>query len=411
MSSARTSTPPSVRQALSRIAEANGDLNAFLTVIETRAEGISLAVKDLFDTAGIETTYGSQIYRGHVPKRSAEAVQRLEAAGYVVVGKTNLDEFAYGVTSENPHFGAVRNPLDPERSAGGSSGGSGAALAAGMCDVALGTDTGGSIRIPAACCGVVGFKPTYGAVSMHGIFPLSPSFDHAGPMARTAGECADAFAALAGRPVDRELDLASLRIGVAESYFDPCAPGVEGAVRGALELVPDAKALDFPPPDEFDNTPMFFAECSAVHRKTFPSRASEYGEDAAGRLRRGLQIKAVDYLACREERSGYRAACLRALEGFDLLVTPTMPIVAPWLRAANVELGGLSWTTRDLVSRNTRPFNSLGWPVVAVPCAPAEDGLPASLSLAGRPGEDALVLGAAMALEKRLRSAGVGSAR
>jgi aspartyl-tRNA(Asn)/glutamyl-tRNA(Gln) amidotransferase subunit A len=154
---------------------------------------------------------------------------------------------------------------------------------------------------------------------------------------------------------------------------------------------------------------MFFAECSAVHLKTFPARASEYGADAAGRLERGRQIAAVDYLACREERSEYQAACLRAFDGFDLLVTPTMPIVAPRLGTARVELGGASWTTRDLVSRNTRPFNSLGWPVLAVPCGPAEDGLPASLSIAGRPGHDALVLGAGMALETRLRSTGLWS--
>jgi Asp-tRNA(Asn)/Glu-tRNA(Gln) amidotransferase A subunit family amidase len=151
---------------------------------------------------------------------------------------------------------------------------------------------------------------------------------------------------------------------------------------------------------------MFFAECSAVHRETFPARAAEYGQDAAGRLERGAWIAAVDYLACRDERLAFQAACLDALEGFDLLVTPTMPVVAPRLGTARIELGGRSWTTRDLVSRNTRPFNSLGWPVLALPCGRAEDGMPASLSLAGRPGDDALVLGAGLALEKLLRASG-----
>src|SRR5439155_2980894 len=151
--------------------------------------GIGLAVKDLFDTAGLVTTYGSILFADHVPHRTAEAVRRLEQGGYGVVGKTNLHEFAYGVTSENPHFGTVPSPLAPGRIAGGSSGGSAAALAAGLADAALGTDTGGSIRIPAACCGIVGFKPTFGLVPLEGCFPLAPSFDHAGPMARSVDEC------------------------------------------------------------------------------------------------------------------------------------------------------------------------------------------------------------------------------
>src|SRR5438552_5783559 len=157
----------------------------FLARPDAPAAGIPLAVKDLFDTAGLTTTYGSAIFADHVPSETAEAVLRLESAGYVNVGKTNLHEFAYGVTSMNPHFGWVPNPVAPGRIAGGSSGGSAAALAAGLADAALGTDSGGSIRIPAAFCGVVGFKPTYGLVSLAGCFPLAPSFDHAGPMART----------------------------------------------------------------------------------------------------------------------------------------------------------------------------------------------------------------------------------
>ena len=160
-------------------------------------DGISLAVKDLFDTAGLTTTYGSILFADHVPERSAEAVVRLERVGYVNVGKTNLHEFAYGVTSQNPHFGTVPNPIAPGRTAGGSSGGSAAALAAGLADAALGTDSGGSIRIPAACCGIVGFKPSYGLVPLDGCFPLAPTFDHAGPMARTVADCTAMLEALA----------------------------------------------------------------------------------------------------------------------------------------------------------------------------------------------------------------------
>src|SRR4249920_1983216 len=163
----------------------------FLARPETIANGRRLAVKDLLDAAGLTTTYGSIIYADHVPERSAEAVTRLEAAGYANVGKTNLHEFAYGITSVNPHFGTVPNPRSPGRMAGGSSGGSAAAIAAGLAECALGTDSGGSIRIPAACCGIVGFKPTYGAVSLEGCFPLAPSFDHVGPMARNVRGCVE----------------------------------------------------------------------------------------------------------------------------------------------------------------------------------------------------------------------------
>src|SRR5215216_1836030 len=188
----------------------------FLARPEQPAEGIPLAVKDLFDTAGLRTTYGSIVYADHVPEKSAEAVSKLEAAGYANVGKTNLHEFAYGVTSANPHFGMVPNPAAPGRMAGGSSGGSAAALAAGLADAALGSDSGGSIRIPAACCGVVGFKPSYGLVSLAGCFPLAPSFDTAGPMATSVADCTAMMRALADGFRPRELEsLEHLDGGVA----------------------------------------------------------------------------------------------------------------------------------------------------------------------------------------------------
>src|SRR5215208_2547422 len=190
----------------------------FLALPERPASGIPLAVKDLFDTAGLITTYGSSIFAEHVPQETAEAVRLLEAAGYADVGKTNLHEFAYGVTSMNPHYGWVPNPVRARRIAGGSSGGSAAALAAGLADAALGTDTGGSIRIPAAYCGVVGFKPTHGLVSLEGCWPLAPSYDHAGPMARTVAECAAMMTPLAG--IDAAaVELEHVRLGVATSWL------------------------------------------------------------------------------------------------------------------------------------------------------------------------------------------------
>src|SRR5918994_2739136 len=186
-------------------------------------DGIQLAVKDLFDTAGLPTTYGSILFTGHVPERSATAVTQLEATGYANVGKTNLHEFAYGVTSQNEHFGTVPNPLAPGRLAGGSSGGPAAALAGGLADAALGSDSGGSIRIPAAWCGVVGLKPTYGLVSLDGCFPLAPSFDHAGPMARTVTACEEQLRALA--PTFQPLRLESLEeVEVGVAWLDLCEP-------------------------------------------------------------------------------------------------------------------------------------------------------------------------------------------
>src|SRR5437870_5118993 len=209
----------------------------FLARPETPRPGIPLAVKDLLDTAGLTTTYGSPIFADHVPAKSAAAVERLEAAGYADVGKTNLHEFAYGITSENAHFGTVPNPVAPGRIAGGSSGGSAAALAAGLAEAALGTDSGGSIRIPAACCGVVGFKPTYDLVPTDGCFPLAPSFDHVGPMARTVADCAAQLEVLA--PNFRRESLASLeelRVGVA--WVDAAEPLVAARVSDAVARFP-----------------------------------------------------------------------------------------------------------------------------------------------------------------------------
>src|SRR5581483_11774981 len=221
----------------------------FLARPEKPADGVSLAVKDLFDTAGLTTTYGSAIFAEHVPTRTAEAVRLLEEAGYADVGKTNLHEFAYGTTSENPHFGTVPNPVAPGRVAGGSSGGSAAALAAGLADAALGTDTGGSIRIPAACCGVVGFKPTFGLVPLEGCFPLAPSLDHAGPMARSVGECAAMMAVLAPALEPTSLDsLDELTVGVA--WTDHADPLVRARVDEAAQLLPGARRIDLPLADD-----------------------------------------------------------------------------------------------------------------------------------------------------------------
>src|SRR6266542_3247043 len=259
----------------------------FLAQPEHRRDGIPLAVKDLFDTAGLTTTYGSVIFAEHVPEQTAEAVRRLEAAGYASVGKTNLHEFAYGVTSMNPHFGWVPNPRAAGRIAGGSSGGSAAALAAGLADAALGTDSGGSIRIPAAFCGVVGFKPTYGLVPLDGCWPLAPTYDHAGPMALSVGECAAMMAPLAELEAE-PVELESLRVGVARSWLDECDPLVRARIEEAAGAFADRVEIDFPL--EAGDGACFKRDVAGVHETLFAERRDEYGEDVARKIERCLAV-------------------------------------------------------------------------------------------------------------------------
>jgi aspartyl-tRNA(Asn)/glutamyl-tRNA(Gln) amidotransferase subunit A len=351
-----------------------------------------LAVKDLFDTAGLTTTYGSAIFAEHVPERSAEAVLRLEQAGYANVGKTNLHEFAYGVSSQNPHFGTVPNPVAPGRLAGGSSGGSAAALAAGLVDAALGSDSGGSIRIPAACCDVVGFKPTFDLVPLDGCFPLAPSFDHVGPMALSVGDCTAMLAALApGFRAERSVSLEEVEVAVGwTSLADPL---VRERVERAAAHFPRARPVDFPLPEGIQHA--FMREVADVHRSLFPERSEEYGDNVRTKVQRCLEVTDAEAEASRRSREAYRDAAERALGDADLLLTPTLAMVAP---PADVE----ELDVRLRMIQLTIPFNALGWPALALPCGPAEDGLPASVQLVGRPGDDALVLAVSAALEAAL---------
>jgi len=350
-----------------------------------------LAVKDLLDTAGLTTTYGSAIFAEHVPSRSAESVLRLEAAGYANVGKTNLHEFAYGTTSENQHFGTVPNPRAPGRIAGGSSGGSAAALALGLAEAALGTDSGGSIRIPSACCGVVGFKPSYGLVSADGCFPLAPSFDHVGPMARTATGCAAQLGALV-EGFERQTVDSLEEVGVAIAWVDEADPLVGAAVRMAAGLFPRREELDWPRP-QIDA--LFMHEVADVHRELFAEHADLYGDELATKIERCLGVSDAEASHAARAREEYRERCTQLLEGIELLVTPTLACVAPPTGIGDIAL-------RTTLIRNTLPFNALGWPALALPCGPAEDGLPASVQLVGPPGADALVLAVGERLELAL---------
>jgi aspartyl-tRNA(Asn)/glutamyl-tRNA(Gln) amidotransferase subunit A len=363
--------------------------------VEQPAEGIRLAVKDLFDTAGVTTTYGSVIFAEQVPTETAEAVRRLEQAGYANVGKANLHEFAYGTTSLNVHFGAVPNPIAPGRIAGGSSGGSAAALAAGLAEAALGTDSGGSIRIPSACCGTVGLKPTYGLVPLEGCFPLAPSYDHAGPMARDVAGCTAMMSALVPGFAEQGLESPEeLRIGVA--WLEHADPGVRERVRAATELFPRRENVDLPFAE--GTFPLFMREVADVHGALFPDNADAYGDEVRRKIERCLEVSDGEAEAAAAARERYREHVAELTDAFDLLVTPTLPIVAPpAAQAAND-------TFRDQLTQFTYPINVLGRPALALPCGPAEDGLPASVQLIGRQGEDSLVLAAGALLERELAS-------
>jgi aspartyl-tRNA(Asn)/glutamyl-tRNA(Gln) amidotransferase subunit A len=352
----------------------------FLARPHETSAGTALAVKDLLDTAGLTTTYGAAVFADHVPDRTATAVARAEAEGYAIAGKTNLHEFAYGTTSENPHFGTVPNPVAPGRIAGGSSGGSAAAVAAGHVDVALGTDSGGSIRIPAACCGIVGFKPTYDLVPTEGCFPLAPSFDHVGPLGADVAACEALLGALAP---GFEPARAPSQLRVASAWLEGADPLVRARVEAVAQLL-DAQPIEFPPTSD-DTYPLFSHEVADVHRELYAEHGDLYGEDVAVKIERCLLVTESDAAAAQRARDAYREAAEAAFEGYDLLLTPTLSSVAPPAGIGDAKL-------RDRLIRFTYPFNALGWPALALPCGPAEDGLPASAQLVARPGEDALVL-------------------
>ncbi len=358
--------------------------------------GEPVAVKDLLDTAGLTTTYGSALFAEHVPAVSAAAVQLLEAAGYSVAGKTNLHEFAYGISSQNAHYGTVPNPVAPGRLAGGSSGGSAAAIAAGDVELALGSDSAGSIRIPAAWCGVVGFKPTHGLVSVAGCFPLAPSFDVVGPLASSVGGCERLLRALAPgfEPFALE-SLEELEVGVA--WLDRADPLVRERVGAAASVFPRRREIELPlaPPNRAD----FMREVADVHRVLFPGNEELYGENVRGKIERCLRVRDEEVAAAELERAEYRARVLEAADGVDLVVTPTVLLVAPPADADELAL-------RLPATDHTYPFSSLGWPALALPCGAAEDGLPTSVQLAAPKGEDARVLAAGRLLESLLQGRG-----
>jgi aspartyl-tRNA(Asn)/glutamyl-tRNA(Gln) amidotransferase subunit A len=368
--------------------------HVFITTIDDPPAGTRLAVKDILDTAGIRTTYGSLVFEHHVPDATAEAVVRLEGAGYADVGKTNLHEFAFGMTSENPHYGTVPNPIAPGRIAGGSSGGSAAALAAGMADAALGSDTAGSIRAPSACCGVVGFKPTFGLVPTGGCFPLAPTFDHIGPMARTVAECARMMRALAP-DLDPVPQVSPGDVAVGVAWTGEADPLVRTRVEEAAATFPNRRELHLPAmPPGVQHVRM--RETAEVHVKLFSEYRDRYGHDVAEKLDRCLEVTDREYEAGLRTRERYRERFAELMRDVDVLLAPTLPMVAP-----PVGIGDLALRAR--MTRFTYPFDAIGAPALAVPCGAAEADLPASAQVVARPGMDALVLGVGALLDPARR--------
>jgi aspartyl-tRNA(Asn)/glutamyl-tRNA(Gln) amidotransferase subunit A len=364
-------------------------VSIFITEVAPEGDGPTLAVKDIFDTAGVRTTYGSAIFREHVPERTAGAVTLLQDAGYAMVGKANLHEFAWGITSENDHYGWVPNPTAPGRVAGGSSGGSAAALAAGLVDAALGSDSGGSIRIPAACCGVVGLKTTFGLVPIDGCWPLAPSYDTAGPMARDVAGCERMMEAMA--PGYERASLSSLddlRAGLA--WTEAADPLVRARVEEVAARLRSCRPVDLPLPDGVSTG--FAREVTEVHIDLFREHEAEYGPSVAHKMRTSLKITDAEAQAGVRARELYCERVAALMEDLDLILTPTLPMVAPPAGVGDLELRGRMLSL-------TFAWNAVGAPALALPCGPAEDGLPASVQLLGKPGEDALVLAAGRLLE------------
>ncbi|MDQ6636746.1 MAG: amidase [Candidatus Dormibacteraeota bacterium] len=371
-------------------ARAQTHLGAFISLTEEDGPGPAVAMKDLVDVARTVTTAGGIQLPAQAAGHDAQVVRRLREAGCIVMGKANLHEFAFGLTSENPHYGAVRNPHDSERVAGGSSGGSAAAVAAGLCDWALGTDTGGSIRVPAAYCGVVGFKPTLGTIATDGVFPLSHSLDTVGPLApdvRTAALALEAMSELRDLLPERTPSLTELRLAVPTGWLDGVEPEITevfaAATRGLPEIeLPDRLGLGRP------GLTILLAEAGSLHRRWLEDTPERYGADVRALLEQGLRVSRRDYSLALLEQSRARLAAEAAMADVDAILVPATGIMPPRIGAEYDRAAVAGWT---------RPFNTTGQPVICLP-APTS-GLPVGVQVVGRFGQEARLVGVALALE------------
>jgi aspartyl-tRNA(Asn)/glutamyl-tRNA(Gln) amidotransferase subunit A len=378
--------------------------------------GVPIGLKDLVDTAGVRTTAGSKILGDHVPARDAAVAERLRDAGALLLGKHNLHEFAYGTTNANPHYGACLNPWNTSHVPGGSSGGSGAALAAGMCAVAIGTDTGGSIRIPAAACGVVGLKPTFGRVSRRGIFPLAWSLDHVGPMARTVEDAAVTLGVVAGhdpedswsaqRPGedftrDLERGVSGLRFGVPGAPFlSGLEADVERSFGEAIALLERLGAIrvevEIERPDRIYTAfhGILASEASTIHERWMRTRSEDYGDAVREALRHGMEVSAIQYINARRMQARVRRLLAATLDPVDALLTPTLPRTALPVGEAPSREPALAWN-RLLVA-----FNLSGLPAISLPCGLDRRGLPIGLQIVGRQFDEATILRVARSYER-----------
>ncbi len=429
------------RAFLRRIEKHDRKINSFITLLPGQAmkaarraeneiikgkfrsplHGIPFAAKDLFFTKGIRTTCGSKILSGFIPSFNAAVIERLYSAGAILLGKLNMHEFAYGTTSVNPHFGAVHNPWDQERITGGSSGGSAAALSSSFVPLTLGTDTGGSIRIPAALCGIVGLKPTYGRISKYGVYPLCWSLDHAGPMAKTTADLAMAMNILAGHdsrdsstseaPVPNYLralakNLKGIRLGVPDSYYFERLDGeVNAAVKEAIRVLRGLGAKVRPvsiPGLQQASIAAFIAllaEGTASLGKWHLTRYRDLGEDVRSRLNLGAAVKAIQYLKAQRIRRKTREIFLKTFSEVDALITPQLPITAPLIGQESVSFGKKAEAVPSALTRFTRIYNLIGIPCISLPCGFSPSGMPIGLQIAARPFGEEMVLKVAHAYE------------
>jgi aspartyl-tRNA(Asn)/glutamyl-tRNA(Gln) amidotransferase subunit A len=411
-----------------QIERLNPTLNAFITVIPPDSQfsqngmqgkslyGIPLAVKDLYDTKGIRTTAGSRFFADNIPQEDAYVVQKIKKAGAQIVGKTNTHEIALGVTNNNPHYGACKNPWDITRTPGGSSGGSAVAVATGMAMAALGTDTGGSIRIPAALCGVVGLKPTYGRVSLRGILPLSWNLDHAGPITRNVEDAALMLQVMGGYD---EFDPTSVKtlpgdysshikdsmkerkIALAVGNFiEEADQEVLEAVRSAAQVLAEQGALitevnvDFLKEGALANAVMTQADGAAVHRERLKEHPDWFGADVRQRLETGAAFTSSEYVLARHTQTEIKRRCELLLNLYDVLILPTTPISAPVLEGEN------ALERARQLTRFTSPFNLTGLPALTVPCGFTKEGLPIGVQFVSRAWNEAGILRAGYAFQQ-----------
>lgn len=427
------------RWILSRIERLQPTLNAYITVTSSAAlrsaqlaekeiargryrgplHGIPIGLKDLIYTRGVRTTAGSAILRGFVPDRSADVADQLRSAGAVLIGKMNLHEFAYGATNVNMHYGAVRNPWNPERMSGGSSGGTAAGVSAALALAGIGTDTGGSIRIPAAACGCVGFKPSYGRVSLSGVIPLAPSLDHVGPICRCVEDAALLYNAIlltgpqgpahsSGVSVSRmRRGIRGIRIGIPQQYFfDRIQNDVRKRVLHsicALEKsgcrIREVTLKGMRETSELAGK-ITVAEALAYHQRWLDGRPGDYDPAIRERMEAGRDMTAVDYVRALNRRRSYSELFEKAMESVDLVAVPTLPVVAPRIQDSEVYVGRGLEDVRVALLRLTRPGNLTGLPSISVPCGFSRDNLPVGLQLIGKMWNEERLLSVAYVFEQ-----------